>query len=95
MNCFKDAYQQQVLANARAFARALADLGLSVAGEPADGYTHTHQVIVQVGYARGPEVAAVLEENNIIVNYQATPEEEGFAASGALRMGVAEIPVSA
>ncbi len=44
-----------------------------------------------MGYARGPEVARRLEENNIIVNYQATPVEEGFTASGALRMGVAEM----
>ena len=91
MNHFKAAYQRQVLANARAFAAALADLGLDVAGEAADGYTHTHQVIVHVGYANGPAVADRLERNNIIVNYQATPEEEGFTASGALRMGVAEM----
>ena len=32
-----------------------------------------------------------LEDNNIIVNYQATPEEEGFTASGALRLGVSEM----
>ena len=51
----------------------------------------THQVIVHVGYARGPEIARRLEENNIVVNYQAVPEEEGFTASGALRMGVSEM----
>jgi aminomethyltransferase len=44
-----------------------------------------------VGYSRGPEVAQRLEENNIIVNYQAAPEEEGFTASGSLRMGVSEM----
>ena len=91
MNHFKDVYQRQVIANAKAFAAALADLGLSVAGERADGFTHTHQVIVDVGYAKGPEVADSLEKNNIIVNYQATPDEEGFTASGALRMGVSEM----
>lgn len=91
MNHFKDEYQQQVIANARSFASALADLGMSVAGEKNDGFTHTHQVIVDVGYAKGAAVAAFLEKNNIIVNYQATPEEEGFTASGALRMGVAEM----
>ncbi len=32
-----------------------------------------------------------LERNNIICNYQATPEEEGFTASGALRIGVNEM----
>jgi len=36
-------------------------------------------------------MAKQLEANNIIVNYQATPVEEGFTASGALRMGVSEM----
>lgn len=91
MNHFKDAYQQQVIGNAKAFARALHDAGLSVAGEAHHDFTHTHQVIVDVGYARGPEIAARLEDNNIILNYQATPEEEGFTASAALRIGVSEM----
>ncbi|MBF0233927.1 MAG: glycine cleavage system aminomethyltransferase GcvT [Desulfamplus sp.] len=91
MNHFKDMYQKQIIANARSLAAALADLGMSVAGEKADGFTHTHQVILDVGYAKGPEVANFLEKNNIIVNYQATPEEEGFTASGSLRMGVSEM----
>ena len=39
----------------------------------------------------GPEIAERLERNNIIVNYQATPDEEGFTASGALRMGMSEM----
>ena len=54
MNHFKDAYQPAVIANAKAFARALAAAGLKVAGDPAIGYTETHQVIVEVGYGRGP-----------------------------------------
>ena len=29
--------------------------------------------------------------SNVVVNYQATPDEEGFTASGALRMGVSEM----
>jgi aminomethyltransferase len=91
MNHFKDIYQQQVIKNAKALARALHDAGLDVAGDPAHDFTHTHQVIVNVGYAKGAEIAARLEKNNIIVNYQATPEEEGFTASGALRIGVSEM----
>jgi aminomethyltransferase len=91
MNAFKDAYQPAVISNAKAFAAALSDLGMDVAGDPAIGYTETHQVILKVGYAKGPQIAHRLEENNIIVNYQATPEEEGFTASAALRMGVAEM----
>lgn len=91
MNHFKDSYPKQVLDNARAFARALNDCGLSVAGDPDISFTETHQVILNVGYAKGPEVARKLEENNLIVNYQAAPVEEGFTASGSLRMGVQEM----
>lgn len=91
MNFFKDDYQKNVLANARAFAKALKECGLDVAGDPGISYTQTHQVILNVGYARGPAIARRLEENNIIVNYQAAPEEEGFTASGSLRMGVQEM----
>jgi len=91
MNAFKDEYQQNILANAKAFALALKTCGMDVAGDPEISYTETHQVILNVGYARGPEIAGRLEANNIVVNYQATPEEEGFTASGALRMGVQEM----
>ena len=91
MNTFKDEYQKAVIANAKHFAKALAARGLKVEGDPAMDYTETHQVIVSVGYGRGAEIAERLEKNNIIVNYQATPDEEGFTASGALRMGVSEM----
>ncbi|UCD79405.1 MAG: glycine cleavage system aminomethyltransferase GcvT [Desulfobacterales bacterium] len=91
MNYFKDDYQKAVLNNAKAFAAALKDCGLDVAGDPAISYTETHQVIVNVGYAKGPEIARRLEDNNIILNYQAAPDEEGFTASGSLRTGVQEM----
>jgi aminomethyltransferase len=91
MNCFKEEYQKEVLTNAKAFATALKDSGLKVAGDPSISYTETHQVVIDVDYAKGPEVARQLEKNNIIVNYQAAPDEEGFTAAGSLRMGVAEM----
>ncbi len=91
MNSFKDEYQKAVIGNAKHFAKALAARGLQVEGDPAMDYTETHQVIVSVGYGKGAEIAERLERNNIIVNYQATPDEEGFTASGALRMGVNEM----
>ena len=91
MNHFKDAYQKQVIGNAKAFALALKDCGLDVAGDAAISYTETHQVIINVGYTKGPEIARRLEENNIILNYQAAPEEEGFTAAGSLRTGVQEM----
>lgn len=91
MNQFRDVYQKAVIDNAKSFARSLKAHGLDVAGDPAIGYTETHQVIVSVGYGEGPDIAERLERNNIVVNYQATPDEEGFTASGALRMGVSEM----
>ncbi len=91
MNYFKDEYQKKVLANAKAFARALKDSGMDVGGDPDVSYTETHQVIINIGYGKGPEVARKLEENNIIVNYQATAEAEGFTVAGSLRLGVTEM----
>ncbi len=91
MNAFADEYPKQVVANAKAFARALKNAGLQVEGDPALGYTETHQVLLRVGYTRGPGVARQLEENNIVVNYQALPDDEGFTASSGLRMGVQEM----
>ncbi len=91
MNAFKDQYQPAVIGNAKAFARALKDTGLHVLGDPTIDYTQTHQVVIDVGYGRGPEIAKRLEDNNIILNFQAAPDEEGFTASGALRTGVSEM----
>jgi aminomethyltransferase len=91
MNAFKSEYQKAVVTNAKAFARALKDKGLTVEGDPKLGYTETHQVIVRVGYGKGPLMADRLEENNIIVNYQSAPDDEAFTTASCLRMGVQEM----
>jgi glycine/serine hydroxymethyltransferase len=92
INAFREEYQGRVLSNARAFARHLADNGLSVEGDPADGYTHTHQVVVRVAeHGDGAEIADRLEANNIVVNYQALPDDESFLVSSGIRTGVSEM----
>lgn len=91
MNHFKNEYQSRVIANAKAFARGLKNCGLDVIGDSSIDFTETHQVLVDVGYSRGPEIARRLEANNIICNFQANTDEEGFTASGALRTGVSEM----
>ncbi|MGZ4198825.1 MAG: glycine cleavage system aminomethyltransferase GcvT [Thermoleophilia bacterium] len=91
MLAFRDSYQPQVIANAKAFARALADAGLEVQGDAAIDFTETHQVVVRVGYGRGHEMAARLEANNVLCNYQGLPDEEAFTAAGGLRLGVSEM----
>jgi aminomethyltransferase len=91
MDAFRDSWQPQVIANAKAFARALADAGLDVRGDPAIDFTETHQVVVGVGYGRGHEMAERLEASNVLCNYQGLPDEEAFTAAGGLRLGVAEM----
>ena len=91
MRAFRDTYQPRVIGNAKAFARALAEAGLDVEGDPAVDFTETHQVVLRVGYGRGHEMAARLEASNIVCNYQGLPDEEAFTAAGGLRLGVAEM----
>jgi len=91
MNEFAAEYPKQVIANAKAFARALKNCGLQVEGDPKIDFTETNKVVLRVGYAKGPEMANWLEKNNLIVNYQALPDDEGFTASSGLRTGVQEM----
>jgi glycine/serine hydroxymethyltransferase len=92
MNAFKEEYQAEVRKNARAFAKALNEQGLKVEGDPADGFTHTHQVIVRVrDHGIGEVVARRLEDNNIVCNYQALPDDESFLESSGIRTGVQEM----
>lgn len=91
MNTFKFEYQKAVISNAKAFARALKEQGLMVEGNPEVDFTETHQVILRVGYRKGPLMANRLEANNIIVNYQSAPDDEAFTAASCLRMGVQEM----
>ena len=92
MNEFKLVYQQQVIKNARAFARALNGRGIAVEGDAAEGFTETHQVVIRVRqYGLGEEIARRLEDNNIVTNYQALPDDDSFIASSGVRMGTQEM----
>jgi glycine/serine hydroxymethyltransferase len=92
MNAFKQDYQNQVRKNARAYAAALHDAGIEVEGDPADGFTETHQVVIRVSkHGSGNELAQRLENNNIITNYQALPDDESFLEASGIRMGVQEM----
>lgn len=92
MNTFKGDYQTQVRKNARAYAAALKDAGIDVEGDATDGFTETHQVVIRVSkYGTGNELAQRLENNNIITNYQALPDDESFLQASGIRMGVQEM----
>jgi len=92
MSAFKESYQAQVQKNARAFAGYLHDAGMDVEGDPSDGYTKTHQVVIRVSrFGAGEQIARRLENNNIIANYQALPDDTTFLHSSGIRMGVQEM----
>ncbi len=92
MNEFKASFQAAVRSNARSFAKSLAGHGVPVEGDPAEGYTETHQVLLRVkSYGPGMAIARRLEDNNIVVNYQALPDDETFLESSGLRLGVQEM----
>jgi glycine/serine hydroxymethyltransferase len=92
MNAFKEPFQKQVRANAKALAKALHAHGIPVEGDPADGYTETHQVIIRVkAFGPGMEIARRLETNNVLTNYQALPDDATFLESSGIRLGVQEM----
>lgn len=91
MNEFKELYKQQIISNAKAFARSLKAEGVNVEGE-IDGFTETHQVIINVRpYGNGIDIAERLEKNNIITNYQALPYDRTFNNPSGIRIGVQEM----
>ncbi len=92
MNYFKDQYQKQVTANAKAFAKACVQHGIPVEGGAGDGYTSTHQVVIRVSsFGDSKEIATRLEVNNVVTNYQALPDDENFYHPSGIRMGVSEM----
>jgi glycine/serine hydroxymethyltransferase len=92
MNEFRAEYQGQVRRNAKAFAKALKSCGVPVEGDEADGFTETHQVLIRVKeFGSGMDIARRLEDNNIVTNYQALPDDETFLEPSGVRMGVQEM----
>ena len=68
MKDFGTRYARQVVKNAQAIAKALADFGFPVVGAKL-GFTRSHQVLLDFGsYKKGRVVAKRLEEANIIAD---------------------------
>ena len=91
MLAFKDAYPAQVVRNAKAFAAGLHGEGLAIEGDPADGFTETHQVLLNIGPGKGEWAASLFEANNIITNHQALFTDPNFAEASGVRLGVQEM----
>ena len=98
MNAFRDAYQP---AGPRAMRRRLrgrsATSGMRVAGDPAVGFTETHQVMVKVGYGPGRDgPAARGEQHHLQLPGRARPTRDSprpapsTGASEMTRFGMGE-----
>ncbi len=93
MKFFGEAYADQIVRNAKAFAEALASEGFKVLGEH-KGFTMSHQVLLDVSdYGGGAKIAKLLEEANIIVNKNLIPKDPPTAIKNpsGLRLGVQEM----
>lgn len=90
---FGEQYAQQTIANAKVFARKLAEYGFAVQGAEFD-FTESHQVAVDVrDLGGGDEVSRVLKDNSIILNMNLLPFEplENVLNPAGIRMGVQEM----
>jgi len=86
-------YAAAVIANAKAFARALHERGFAVAAAEL-GYTESHQVAVSVGdLGGGADVSRKLCENGVVCNMNLLPGEPRKNARNpsGLRLGVQEM----
>lgn len=94
MNEFGREYAKQVIKNAKAFGRALYELGFKVLC-PDLGFTESHQVIVDMReFGGGKVVAEKLENCNIIINKMALPADKPEDAThnpSGVRLGVQEL----
>jgi aminomethyltransferase len=88
---FKDDYPRQVIENAKAFAAALSDQGLTLEGDPACRFTETHQVLLRTARGKGEHIAELFEANNVITNPQAFHDDTSFATASGVRMGTQEM----
>jgi len=90
---FGAAYAEAVVANAKAFGKALHERGFDVAASDL-GYTESHQVAVDVGdLGGGRDVSRRLNDNGVICNMNLLPGEPQKNARNprGIRLGVQEM----
>jgi glycine hydroxymethyltransferase len=84
-------YASQIVRNAQALGRALSGQGISVEAK-ALGFTKSHQIAVNVaGFGGGVAIAARLESQDVIVNYNMLPGDADPRNPSGLRIGVQEM----
>ena len=90
---YGEAFMAQIVANARALAKALQERDVPMLGAH-KGFTTTHQAIADVSaFGRGLACAQALERAQIIVNKNLVPADrpQDWDFPGGLRMGTIEV----
>ena len=90
---YGEAYARDTVANAKAFAAALASEGFDVLAE-SRGYTASHQVLTRHGEldsGAGAKAAKKLEDAGIITNMNMLPGDTKALSPSGLRLGVQEL----
>ena len=90
---YGEAYARDTVANAQAFAAALASEGFDVLAE-SRGYTASHQVLTRHGEldsGAGAKAAKRLEDAGIITNMNMLPGDTKALSPSGLRLGVQEL----
>jgi glycine hydroxymethyltransferase len=90
---YGQAYAQDTVANAKAFASSLASEGFDVLAE-SRGYTASHQVLTRHGEldsGAGAKAARLLEDAGIITNMNMLPGDTKALTPSGLRLGVQEL----
>jgi glycine hydroxymethyltransferase len=91
MKKYGRAYAEQIIKNAQALGRSLAELGTEVEAKEF-GFTRSHMIAVNVAnWGGGVEVAKRLEANDLIVNYNMLPGDADPRQPSGLRIGVPEM----
>jgi len=91
MNKFGKIYADQTIRNAKILAKELFRLGFDVLGKE-NGFTQSHQIVVNVQKFGGGEIVAEkLEKANIIVNKNVLPKDSSAQNPSGIRIGVQEM----
>jgi len=92
MKKFGNSYVSQIIKNSKALAEELYNFGFNVLGKQ-NGFTKSHQVVVNVKNQNGGSVVAKkLEEANIILNKNIIPDDKADPENPrGIRLGVQEM----
>ena len=83
-------YALQTIKNAQALGKALYDKNFKVFGEK-QGFTKSHQILLEIGPKKGKEASKRLEESGIITNMNTIPGDNDPLNPSGLRLGTPEL----